>query len=185
MIAVRNYCATHGEPSHTPPPQSRRGATHGTDGYRWIRMEQIIRKIPQNARLKGLSEITVPSVSICIHPHSRPPEDGKGAKFAPFSGNHATSKYVASLHGVSDRTVRNAAEAAEAVDGTPTRPLAGSSCWRCSMHKGDNLSPLSESDSSCYGATGPPPLAPNRPWRKIFAMVGVSCDLRQAKTRSN
>jgi hypothetical protein len=31
------------------------------------------------------------------------------------------------------------------------------------MHKGDNLSPLSESGSSCYGATVPPPLAPHRP----------------------
>ena len=57
------------------------------------------------------------------------------------------------MHGVSEKTVRNAAEDAEAVDGTPTRPLAGSSCWRCSIHKGDKLSPLSESGSSCYGAT--------------------------------
>ena len=54
---------------------------------------------------------------------------------------------------MSEKTVRNAAEDAEAVDGTPTRPLAGSSCWRCSIHKGDKLSPLSESGSSCYGAT--------------------------------
>jgi hypothetical protein len=55
--------------------------------------------------------------------------------------------------------VRNAAEFAEVVDGTPTRPLAGSSCWRCSIHKCRKLRPLSESGSSCYGATVPPPLA--------------------------
>jgi len=35
----------------------------------------------------------------------RPPEDKKGAKFAPFSGSDATSKYIASLHGVSEKTV--------------------------------------------------------------------------------
>jgi 16S rRNA G966 N2-methylase RsmD len=46
----------------------------------------------------------------------RPPKDEKGENFSPFSGNHATSRYVASLHGVTDRTVRNAAEFAEAVD---------------------------------------------------------------------
>ena len=46
----------------------------------------------------------------------RPPEDEKGEKFSPFSGNHATSKYVASLHGGSDRTVRNAGEFAKVVD---------------------------------------------------------------------
>jgi 16S rRNA G966 N2-methylase RsmD len=46
----------------------------------------------------------------------RPPEDEKGAKFAPFSGPHATSRYIASLHGVGYRTVQNAAEFAKAVD---------------------------------------------------------------------
>ena len=39
-----------------------------------------------------------------------------GANFAPFSGSHATSRYIASLHGVGERTVRNAAEFAKAVD---------------------------------------------------------------------
>ena len=46
----------------------------------------------------------------------RPAESEKGEKFSPFSGHHATSKYIASLHGVSDRTVHNAAEFAKAVD---------------------------------------------------------------------
>jgi hypothetical protein len=55
--------------------------------------------------------------------HGRPPENKKGAKFAPFSGSHATSRYVASLHGVSDRTVQNAAEFAEVViPSVPTAP---------------------------------------------------------------
>ena len=46
----------------------------------------------------------------------RPSEDEKGDKLSPFSGNHATSRYVASLYGVNERTVRNAAEFAEVVD---------------------------------------------------------------------
>jgi len=46
----------------------------------------------------------------------RPPESKKSANFAPFSGSHATSRYVASLHGVGYRTVQNAAEFAKAVD---------------------------------------------------------------------
>jgi SAM-dependent methyltransferase len=46
----------------------------------------------------------------------RPPKDEKVEKFSTFSGSAATSKYVASLHGVTDRTVRNAAEFAKAVD---------------------------------------------------------------------
>ena len=41
---------------------------------------------------------------------------GHGEKFSPWSGSHATSRYVASLHGVSYRTVQNAAEFAKAVD---------------------------------------------------------------------
>jgi methylase of polypeptide subunit release factors len=44
----------------------------------------------------------------------RPPKSKK--KFAPFSGSNATSRYVASLHGVSYRTVWNAAEFAKVVD---------------------------------------------------------------------
>jgi hypothetical protein len=96
-----------------------------------------------------------------LAPHR--PSAEKGDKLSPFSGHHATAQYVASLHGVNEKTIRRAGEFAEVVDGTPTRPLAGSSCWRCSIHKGDKLSPLSESGSSCYGATVPPPLAPHRP----------------------
>jgi SAM-dependent methyltransferase len=46
----------------------------------------------------------------------RPAESEKVEKFSTFSGSAATSKYVASLHGVTDRTVRNAAEFAKAVD---------------------------------------------------------------------
>jgi hypothetical protein len=53
----------------------------------------------------------------------RPPESEKGENFSPFSGHHATSRYVASLHGVSDRT------AGVAMFATP--------------EKGDNLSPFS------------------------------------------
>jgi hypothetical protein len=39
-----------------------------------------------------------------------------GENFSPWSGSHATSRYVASLYGVSYRTVQNAAEFAKAVD---------------------------------------------------------------------
>jgi DNA modification methylase len=44
------------------------------------------------------------------------PSAEKGENFSPFSGHHATSQYLASLHGVSYRTVQNAAEFAKAVD---------------------------------------------------------------------
>ena len=46
----------------------------------------------------------------------RPPEDEKGDNLSPFSGNHATSRYIASLHGVNEKTVRRAGEFAEVVD---------------------------------------------------------------------
>jgi hypothetical protein len=49
-----------------------------------------------------------------LAPH-RPPADNV-EKFSTFSGVAATSRYVASLHGVNERTVRNAAEFAKAVD---------------------------------------------------------------------
>lgn len=46
----------------------------------------------------------------------RPLEDEKGEKFSPFKGNHATAKEIAEQSGVSERTVRNAADFAKAVD---------------------------------------------------------------------
>ena len=46
----------------------------------------------------------------------RPSEDEKGDKLSPFWGNHATSRYVASLYGVNEKTVRRAGEFAEVVD---------------------------------------------------------------------
>ena len=46
----------------------------------------------------------------------RPPESKKDANFASFSGKNATARYAASMHGVSYRTVQNAAEFAKAVD---------------------------------------------------------------------
>jgi hypothetical protein len=46
----------------------------------------------------------------------RPPEDEKVDKLSTFSGSAATSRYVASLHGVNEKTVRRAAEFAEVVD---------------------------------------------------------------------
>ena len=46
----------------------------------------------------------------------RPSEGEKEDNLSSFSGGNATSRYIASLHGVSDRTVRNAAEFAEVVD---------------------------------------------------------------------
>jgi hypothetical protein len=163
MIAVRNYCATRGEPSIAPPASGcfaggfSLGAPHAWN--RWIRMDTDgygnFGKSPKTRALRGLSEITV---SICIHLYPPPlapnrPSTEKAENFSAFSGHDATSRQLGEIFGVSEKTVRNAAEAAEAVDGTPTRPLAGSSCWRCSMHKCRKLRPLSESGSSCYGAT--------------------------------
>jgi hypothetical protein len=52
----------------------------------------------------------------------RPPESKKDAKFASFSGKNATARYAASLHGVSYRTVQNAAEFAEVVITVPSVP---------------------------------------------------------------
>ena len=46
----------------------------------------------------------------------RPSKDGKGAKFAPFSGSHATAKGLASSIGVGERTVRYAAKFTEALE---------------------------------------------------------------------
>jgi methylase of polypeptide subunit release factors len=48
--------------------------------------------------------------------HGRPPVGKKDEKFSSFSGSTATARYVASLHGVSDRTVQNAGKFAEVVD---------------------------------------------------------------------
>jgi len=169
MIAVRNYCATHGEPSFAPP-QARRGATHATDATD----ATVISENSQNARLKGLSEITVASVaSVATTTRAQPTVYRKGGKFFRLFWAHATSRYVGEIFGVSEKTVRNAAEAAEAVDGTPTRPLAGSSCWRCSIHKGRNLRPVSESGSSCYGAT----TTTTRASQTVYRKGGKFCPL--------
>jgi SAM-dependent methyltransferase len=46
----------------------------------------------------------------------RPPESEKVDKLSTFSGSAATSRYVASLHGVNEKTVRRAGEFAEVVD---------------------------------------------------------------------
>ena len=48
--------------------------------------------------------------------HGRPAENGKGDNLSPFSGNHATSRYIASFHGVNEKTVRRAGEFAEVLD---------------------------------------------------------------------
>ena len=56
-----------------------------------------------------------------LAPHR--PSAEKGEKLSPFSGHHATSRYVASLHGVNEKTVRNTAEVAEVViPSVPTTP---------------------------------------------------------------
>jgi len=49
-----------------------------------------------------------------LAPHR--PSTEKEVNFTSFSGHNATSRYVASLHGVSEKTVRNAGEFAEVVD---------------------------------------------------------------------
>jgi hypothetical protein len=55
--------------------------------------------------------------------HGRPPKGEKEENFSSFPGSDATSRHVASLHGVSDRTVQNAAEFAEVViPSVPTTP---------------------------------------------------------------
>jgi hypothetical protein len=49
-----------------------------------------------------------------LAPH-RPPAENKD-KLSLFSGDNATSRYIASLHGVNEKTVRRAGEFAEVVD---------------------------------------------------------------------
>jgi hypothetical protein len=55
-----------------------------------------------------------------LAPHRPSAENGE--KFTPFSGSHATSRYVGEIFGVSEKTVRNAAEAAEVVITVPSVP---------------------------------------------------------------
>jgi hypothetical protein len=55
-----------------------------------------------------------------LAPHR--PSAEKGDNLSPFSGHNATSRYVASLHGVNEKTVRNTAEVAEVVITVPSVP---------------------------------------------------------------
>jgi hypothetical protein len=100
----------------------KHGLTFSTIGLQFNNREEAIQWVLQNqlARRNLTDEQRTLLIGRLYNQmklaQGRPPEDEKGENFSPFSGNHATSKYVASLHGVSDRTVRNAAEFAKAVD---------------------------------------------------------------------
>jgi hypothetical protein len=52
MIAVRNYCATHGEPSLAPPKHGAGLFWRAARMEQMEQMEQILPKNPQNTRLK-------------------------------------------------------------------------------------------------------------------------------------
>jgi len=84
-----------------------------TDAVQWVLRNQLARRnLTDEQRTLVLGRL----YNQMKLAQGRPPESEKGEKFSPFSGHHATSKYIASLHGVSDRTVHNAAEFAKAVD---------------------------------------------------------------------
>jgi len=84
-----------------------------TDAVQWVLRNQLARRNLTDEQRTLLLGRLYNQMKLA---QGRPPEGKKGAKFAPFSGSHATSKYVASLHGVGYRTVQNAAEFAKAVD---------------------------------------------------------------------
>ena len=87
-----------------------------------------------------------------LAPHR--PSTEKEVKLTSFSGHNATSRYVGEIFGVGEKTVRNAAEFAEAVITVPSVPTAPPLAPQPDSDKGRDLQPLS---------SVPPPLAPHRP----------------------
>ena len=73
MIAVRNYCATHGEPSHTRPPNH--GAGHFLGAAQRMepmeQMEQMFRKFPKTRALRDFPKLPFHLFHL-FHHHSRP-----------------------------------------------------------------------------------------------------------------
>jgi hypothetical protein len=55
-----------------------------------------------------------------LAPHR--PSTENGVKFTPLSGSHATARQLGEIFGVSEKTVRNAAEFAEVVITVPSVP---------------------------------------------------------------
>jgi hypothetical protein len=89
-------------------------------------MEQILPENSQNTRLKG----TFPELPFHLfhlfHHHSRPhrPSTENGVNLTPLSGSHATARHVGGMFSVSEKTMRNTAEFAEAVITVPSVPTA-------------------------------------------------------------
>jgi hypothetical protein len=112
----------------------------------------------------------------------RPPKDEKVENFSTFSGSAATSKYVASLHGVSEKTVRNAAEFAEVVIPSVPPPLAPN---QPSTEKAEKFSAFS-GRSATARRLGRPDARTRAPaivalWGQIVPRDGVSCDFAAAE----
>jgi hypothetical protein len=85
-----------------------------------------------------------------LAPHR--PSAEKEEKFSSFSGHNATSQQLGEIFGVSEKTVRNAAEFAEVVIPSVPPPLAP---HRPSTENGVKLTPLSGSHATArqLGAT--------------------------------
>ena len=83
-----------------------------TDAVQWVLRNQLARRnLTDEQRTLLLGRLYN---QMKLAPH-RPSAENKD-KLSLFSGDNATSRYVASLHGVNEKTVRRAAEFAEVVD---------------------------------------------------------------------
>jgi len=83
-----------------------------TDAVQWVLRNQLARRnLTDEQRTLLLGRLYN---QIKLAPHRPPAENAD--KLSAFSGRSATAQYVASLHGVNEKTVRRAAEFAEVVD---------------------------------------------------------------------
>jgi hypothetical protein len=82
------------------------------DAILWVLQNQLARRnLTDEQRTLVLGRLYN---QMKLAPH-RPPAENKD-KLSLFSGDNATSRYIASLHGVNEKTVRRAGEFAEVVD---------------------------------------------------------------------
>ena len=83
-----------------------------TDAVQWVLRNQLARRnLTDEQRTLLLGRLYN---QIKLAPHRPPAENADN--LSAFSGRSATAQYVASLHGVNEKTVRRAAEFAEVVD---------------------------------------------------------------------
>jgi methylase of polypeptide subunit release factors len=84
-----------------------------TDAVQWVLRNQLARRnLTDEQRTLVLGRV-YNQIKLA---QGRPPEDEKVVNFTTFSGSAATARHVGSMFGVGEKTVRNAAEFANAVD---------------------------------------------------------------------